>query len=330
MTWLNVRYAIRFLNSGNKALKQRDYQTARIHLEESLKVFREEEHWQGVFAARLGLGYLSREIQDYPTARSHFEQCISLARNLSNTGFLMASQLGLASVSCILGDVALAARLGKEALKLLEIHNDPQWTDIAYNLLGLLAANPEEARAHFLNALASSREQGEPASIIVPLCNLGYLAEPGRDNQEERAYLEECIEYCRASGEKQILSYALRNMGDIERYAGDFKRAEQLYHESLTLKQEDQNRWGMAYALESYAALALAQLQGERAARLFGAAASIRERLGTPLTSFKRERYEQNVAKARLLLDAATFEAAWEAGRALSAEEAVEYALTDC
>jgi hypothetical protein len=72
------------------------------------------------------------------------------------------------------------------------------------------------------------------------------------------------------------------------------------------LYRELGNKQGSAPCLEAQAALAGSRAQGERAARLFGAAAALRD-----------------LAAARAHTDELAWAAAWEAGYALSPDEAV-------
>jgi len=64
--------------------------------------------------------------------------------------------------------------------------------------------------------------------------------------------------------------------------------------------------------------------QAERAGRLFGAAARL-----LPATSSSREEVNRRSDAARAHLDAATFEAGWTAGQAMTEEQAVTLALLD-
>jgi hypothetical protein len=88
-----------------------------------------------------------------------------------------------------------------------------------------------------------------------------------------------------------------------------------LYRDSLTVKQEIGDDWAIAYTLEGCAMLAIRRDQAERAARLFGAAAAIRERLGAPLEPAKQAEYKADVAEARALLGQDAFPAEWDAGK---------------
>jgi hypothetical protein len=64
-----------------------------------------------------------------------------------------------------------------------------------------------------------------------------------------------------------------------------------------------------------------------RAARLWGAAAALREQIGAPMWPIDRPEYERRVAACHTALGDEAFEAAWQAGRALSWEQAADAAL---
>jgi len=60
----------------------------------------------------------------------------------------------------------------------------------------------------------------------------------------------------------------------------------------------------------------------EQAARLWGAAACLRESIGRNLPPFGREAYAHDVSEVRAALGDAVFEAAWKAGRSMPLEQA--------
>jgi hypothetical protein len=65
----------------------------------------------------------------------------------------------------------------------------------------------------------------------------------------------------------------------------------------------------------------------ERAARLFGTAAALREDRGWPLPPVKRAEHDRTVAAAHGALGEEAFAAAWARGHALPLEEAIEDTL---
>ena len=80
------------------------------------------------------------------------------------------------------------------------------------------------------------------------------------------------------------MATALNRLGTVAHAQGDDGRATALYEESLTLCRELGDKHGLAECLEGLAGVAVAQQHLERAARLLGAAAALREAIGAPLS----------------------------------------------
>ena len=94
-----------------------------------------------------------------------------------------------------------------------------------------------------------------------------------------------------------------------------------------------EDKFCLAYGIFGLAAVAGARGEPGRAARLWGAAEALREEIGVvSLTQWELHAYdyEGRVSAARDMLgDEGAWEEAFAQGRAMSAEEAVEYALSE-
>jgi hypothetical protein len=114
----------------------------------------------------------------------------------------------------------------------------------------------------------------------------------------------------------------------VARSQGNYDESEQLFHDTLLVSSELKDQWVMPRALGGLAGAAVLAANYERAARLFGATAAMREVSGTgeAARSF-RGAYERDEAEARATLGEEAFAVAWAAGRAMSLEQAVAFAL---
>ena len=88
------------------------------------------------------------------------------------------------------------------------------------------------------------------------------------------------------------------------------------------------DRSALALLLGDFAMLAAAQGQGERAIRLAGAAAAVEEAVGTGLLATS-EGVTQRMSGLRELLPVAESERVYQEGRAMAAEDATAYALSE-
>ena len=128
-------------------------------------------------------------------------------------------------------------------------------------------------------------------------------------------------------GGKRGIAYMLRLTGHAVRLQGDMGRATGLYRESLALFRETGDKWTATECVEGLALIAAAQEKHERAARLFGVAEAARETFG--ITTPRQEAGDQELfwAAIRKRPEGTAFAAAWTEGRAMTLEQAIEYAL---
>jgi hypothetical protein len=102
-----------------------------------------------------------------------------------------------------------------------------------------------------------------------------------------------------------------------------------LYENSLVTQRELGDTGKIAESLEGIASVVAALGLSLRAARIWGAAEGLREEIGSPLRPYERPNYYRHVVAARTREDNAAFDRAWQEGRALPLEQAMELALKE-
>ena len=108
---------------------------------------------------------------------------------------------------------------------------------------------------------------------------------------------------------------------------GEPEQAERDAHDALACAAEGFEAYlGISDILECLAALAGDAGSHREAARLFGAAHAIRQRMGAVRFKVWDAGYEASVAALRNAMGDDDFDAAWAEGAALSTEEAIAYA----
>ncbi|MGP0077406.1 helix-turn-helix transcriptional regulator [Mycobacterium sp.] len=122
------------------------------------------------------------------------------------------------------------------------------------------------------------------------------------------------------------LLWALTTRARVAIAQGEPEQAERDAHDALARAADMQARTGVADTLECLAALAGDGGSAREAARLFGAAHTIRQRIGEVRFKIYDAGYEAAVASLRNALGERDFDAAWAEGAALSTEEAIAYA----
>ncbi len=117
-------------------------------------------------------------------------------------------------------------------------------------------------------------------------------------------------------------------IGHLYRRQGRYAEAAAVYRETIQTFQEFNEQAAVAHQLESFGCMAAAQSQPEHAARLFGAAEALRQRLKTDMTPLERREYEETVTGLRKQMEPAELAKVWAEGRALDMEQAIQLALS--
>jgi DNA-binding CsgD family transcriptional regulator len=122
------------------------------------------------------------------------------------------------------------------------------------------------------------------------------------------------------------LAWALSARARVAIAAGEPEQAERDAQDALARAAEVEAYLFVADILECLAALAGQDDSHREAARLFGAASSIRQRMGAVRFKVWDAGYEASAAALRNAMGENDFDAAWAEGAALSTEEAIAYA----
>ena len=139
--------------------------------------------------------------------------------------------------------------------------------------------------------------------------------------------LDEAMRAAERSDNNLARSIALVNYGRLKFAEGDYVAAKLLYQESLRLREEPDDNWGLVQCLEPLTAIAVSEGNLPRAAKLLGAIDVLLDTLGaTPIFSAK---HEPSLDLVRAALDEKTYAEAFAAGRRLSVAETVKLALED-
>jgi hypothetical protein len=160
------------------------------------------------------------------------------------------------------------------------------------------------------------------------LNNLGYAAFLQGEYSAARALHEESLAIRRELEDPGGIAYSLSGLADVALEQGDYSAAGAFSSDALSIRRELGDKMGIAELLEKQAAVLGAIGDGLRAAHIAGAAERLREQIGSPLTTDERLRHERRMAAVRAALgEDDTFERAWQKGRAMSSEQAIEISL---
>ena len=141
---------------------------------------------------------------------------------------------------------------------------------------------------------------------------------------------EEGLRQARKRGDRLGTYNALYNLAQVALARGDHALATRMLEEGVTLSEQIGDEANLSYFLEGLAVVAGMEGDAEHSARLLGAAERLLEETGTSVYNYykpDRSLYDRTTANVRSRLGQEGFEEAWAEGRAMTFEQAVEYAL---
>jgi predicted ATPase len=276
--------------AGVLAIAQGDYAAGGPLMRESLDIARQLGDEQGVAVSLNALAVIARDRGDVAMAHSLFEESLAQWRELGDLKAVARSLSNLASVVKLQADYSLASSLYGECLSIFRGLGDRTGVAWSLNYQGDVA-----------------RDQGDTAAA--------------------RALYEQSLAIFRELADRWGIAGILADLGSLAREQRDYLRAHALYRESIIIFQELDHKRGMARLLECFAWSEAAQAHAERALRLAGAAAALRQNIGVPLTPAEQVKLEASLDPARRKLSNTAGATAWLEGWALPVEKAIEEVL---
>jgi predicted ATPase/DNA-binding CsgD family transcriptional regulator len=261
--------------------------------------------------------------------RAHLEAFLSLSEASAATIERARALHALGQLVYRQGDYAAARTAFQESLVIARAGDDLRGTAAALRELGRVAMDQGDYAAAcplLEESLAVQRTLGDSYGIAWSVVYLGQLAFFTNDQSSAEAALNEALELFRGLRDAWGIGTSFFFLGRVAGVKGDYRTAQTLLVESLNAIAV-QLPWAVSFVLEEFALLATAQGQWRRAVRLAGAAAEVRDTIGSPLAPAWAADAENRLAPARRSLAEAEAEAAWAEGRAMSMKQAVAEAL---
>jgi DNA-binding CsgD family transcriptional regulator/Tfp pilus assembly protein PilF len=233
-------------------------------------------------------GAIANWLDDQAQAQARYEQALALYRDLGDRANVAGMLRGLGSIALDRDEPAAARPLLDEGLAIARETGNAWDAAACVNLLGTAAF----ALADYPTAVARHREA---AAGWTRLGDTGHVV-----------VALDCAGWAALAG-------------------GDGPGALAAYAAALALDPVD-DPWYCAAVLSGCAGLAARGGDAKQAAVLFGAAAGRREGVGATLRPASQRALDRMVDEVRNALGETAFAAAWVAGRALSATEAIALA----
>jgi len=190
----------------------------------------------------------------------------------------------------------------------------------------LLAGDLAGAARVLAEALGVARAVRPHYWITYALYWQGCVAQARGDLPAARAAVDEGVALALEDGYNAPIAHLATMRGRIALAEGDNAGALGFFAIGLARLKRTKNHWSTIILIEDLARIAVERDDHDRAARLLGAAANLREEAGAAPLPPEREVLERLGGSVRGSLGAAAFETAFQAGQALSLSEALDFA----
>jgi predicted ATPase len=273
-------------------------------------------------AASLGLFWFLHG--HFAEGRAHLDR--ALTRAVAPTPHRAEAMVGIGRIVTNQGDFAAGENWLRQGEALARSLNVPAVLWQAIFQRGLVAeweGDDDRAVPLYEAALTVAREGNDVQAVGVALYALSSAAYRRGDLETTERLGEEAVVAIRAVGDEFVLSLALSNFGQVALARDDASSALVTYQEALDLALGIDADMAIVDALSGFAAVAAAQGDYAGAAQLLGATESLRAASHQDRIP-NSAHHAQTTQAVRTALGEADFAAAWEAGRALPVEDAVE------
>lgn len=219
-----------------------------------------------------------------------------------------------------------------EALTLHEQFGDLSGVSQTLMNLSMLAfdsGTDSEAMAMAERSLEMSRKIGDAWELAAALNNIGLYGHlAGDQGSQAQDRLEESLRLARETKDIRLLASILDSLATIASDHGELAKAHSYLQELGGIVSTHQSdRWQVCSLLDGFGKLAAAEGKPDTALRLFAAAAQLLSEMGASVPRAEQASIDQILVGAREAAGAIKAEAAWREGTAMSAAEAIDYAL---
>lgn len=246
----------------------------------------------GIASCFVTLGIIAREQGQYESARRYFTDAINLGSETGDLGGIVFAGERDAYLLFLEGKLEAAHAKYQDVLtRLKDVPNDNEY-----------------GFAHARSALVSLREDRFA---------------------EARKELAIGLEVLQKTDPEVDIYIAYYGLGELARLEGRYSEAIEFYRASLNALNLGHIYIGFPDPLDGLAKTKLMQSRLEDAARLFGASEGLRKKMAIVIHNVDQPDYDKHIQLLREKMNTDELKSAWEAGRQMSLDEAVAFALNE-
>jgi predicted ATPase/class 3 adenylate cyclase len=293
--------------------------------EESLALYRELFDTAGIASSLHLLAAIAWGRGNLALARSQEEESLALFKELGDKRSVASTLVYLGNLIIDQGEYTRARNLLEDHLEMnKELGDTTSIADSLFDLARLCYVSQgdlTQAHTWLEESLALYRELGDKESIAYCLYLGGLLALGEGETALAYSQVEQAVALFKEMRQQHGTTVSLYALAQVVEASGDDARSQSLYEEGIAVARKEGNRQTVAFGLEGLARVVAVQGELSWAARLWGAAETLRETSGAPIAPRERPAYESSVTAARAQLGEKPFATAWAEGRLMTPEQ---------
>lgn len=301
---------------------------------ESLSLFRDQDEKPGVVLVLQDLCYIKYYEGDFKLVEKYSTESLKICKQLGDKRGISTALNRLGRLARGKGNYEHAEKLFKEHLIACEELKDKTGKVGTLMCLAELARSERKftlATEYYKECLKLAQEIGYKSFVASSLKDLGEIARCQGEFKLAKELYNESLSISMEANDNGETMWIYRNMAELEMYQGNHEKARELYKKSLEVFCEYNQRNAMFILLTLEGIASLAALDGKliTAATLFGTTDKLFESNGKLISKDDADDYKRRFGEVQAKLDIEAFNSAWNEGRSMSLETAMDFAMQD-
>ena len=302
------------------------FEAVRSLAEECLPVFRRCGDQQGEYDALLLMGHVSQFAAGMEQRAEFHRRALALARSMGDI-------LRQAYALSMLGRDQRDPRRGREQLEeaVMLFRQIGDWRFLAHTIgiLGytVLSNGDLESAEKFLDEAYEVNKQSNNRAMEFVLTGKGILCMLRGEYGQARLLLQKNIDDFEKMGNRMGVLWGRARLGYVALREGSVAEAQQILVETIENFHADQNKSGLAFALDKMASSYVLTDKPKAAAHLIGWSDTTRREIGEPRPRIEQVDLDRDIVAIKAKIGSSAFEVAYDSGRDMTLDEAVALAL---
>jgi predicted ATPase/class 3 adenylate cyclase len=279
------------------------------------------------------LGWNSITTGDHKTGRAAAEASVALAKKVNDLKTLVRAYGVLALSSIFLGDFTTAQEAVMEGETIARQNGFIGELGLIISIHAQITYFAERdvirTKAYLEESDSIGKGAGYRWTTSMSAYGLARVAGAIGDLETARAKFLESANIANGFGNKRIVYSSQSELAHVLREHGEIDEPLNIYRELLPRWKDLGHRAAVAHELECIAFILSKKGDTQRAAQLLGAAEALREVIDSSMTTLEQAEYDREVSALRSKMNEIDFEKAWNEGREMTMDEAIENAFRD-